>query len=304
MAGSSADQTISSRSDRWYELLNGLGYDPRHAQSLAQRTRVQSIDAQIGRILAEVYDRDRGVCPVEIEVIPFRDEEWAAVLDALAGEALYAAQLLAGDMPAAIESVFADANLSLLPSATAVSDDNEIITRCGVCSRQNQPCKHVAVVLYLYGQMIAENPWLLFRLRGRDRQQILAGLRRRRNDNMAKRFDMPGAADLNATGHADGATAQLSGAVADAPSDIELGKPIEQLVAHDTFWGRSQDLRALHYHINPPPIRLTLLRRLGPPPFSQESIETYQRLADIYQKVSQRATDLAFAPEPDGDDTQ
>ena len=320
MALASAEK--STWSGRWYELLSGLGYDMGRGQALARWARVQYVDVQVGRILAEIHDRDRGVCTVEIEIAPFSDGEWTAVLDALAGEALYAAQLLAGGvhsaMPAAIESVFTDANLSLLPSATAA---DEIITRCGVCDPldrsarrselprqsaggQGKPCKHAVAVLYMQGEMIDEDPWLLFRLRGRERQQVLTGLRRRRNESNVRRFDSPAEEALPAAGEQDMAAPQQPGmagpfdsALVKAASGGEENLGLAEQI--DTFWGRSQDLRAMQYYINPPLIRLALLRRLGPPPFPQDSLEAYQRLAEIYQEVSEKALELAFRPEPD-----
>jgi uncharacterized Zn finger protein len=37
-------------------------------------------------------------------------------------------------------------------------------------------CKHVAATCYLLGEQFDEDPFLLFRLRGRDREALLAGL--------------------------------------------------------------------------------------------------------------------------------
>lgn len=299
----------SSWSDRWYRFLGGLGYDLRRARSLARRMRVQSVDVQPGRILARVEEPGRGLCTIEIELVPLRAEEWGAVLDALAGEALHAARLLAGGtqwetVRSVLDTVFASADVALLPPAPA---PDEIIARCDLCQSRERSCRHTLVVLYLLGQMIADDPWLLLRLRGQDRQQILTALRRRRSGGAPRRYDTGGgtAASLSApalpgadTVSATGKTTPLQG------DDLPLAAQI------DIFWGRRpllgpeslpQELRALHYNFNPPPIRLALLRRLGPPPFSQESMEIYDRLARIYLEVSTKALELAFTPDPDRD---
>ena len=257
----------------------------------ARRGRVQAVEVQIGRVVAEVQDRDRGACPVSVEVTPFPDGKWNAVLDALAGEAIYAAQLLAGDMPAAIESVFADAGVHLLPQNDGQTGAG-IATDCAVCERWEQPCKHISAVLYVIGQMLAEDPWLLFRLRGRDRQQVLQGLRQRRQDTPGG----PGAAALPPTG-----PEEQPGPRAVLGSLQGQGDQMPLTAQMDTFWGRAKALRDLHYHINPPSIRLALLRRLGRPPFPEQSLETYDELSAVYQRVTEEALDLAFAPEPDED---
>lgn len=290
MTVSSMDQTKRdiSWASRWYELLNAWGYDLDRGQSFIRRDLVQSVDVQSGRILAQMNDPKRGMCALEIEIVPFRDQEWTAVLDALAGEAIYAAQLLAGDMPAAIESVFASAHVSLLPLA---ADDLNI--RCRVCEHWEQPCKHAVAVLYLHGQMIANDPWLLFQLRGRNRQQVLESLRQRRRDTLN-----PSGQEIPQEMRKREQSATVALGTLQGPAD---GTHLPLAAQIDTFWGNSAPLRALHHHINPPSIRLALLRRLGPPPFSQESMETYNTLAQIYQQVSAKALDLAFAPQSDED---
>ena len=303
---SAADRSWSGR---WYSFLDGLGYDLRRGRSLARRMRVQSVDVQFGRIVAEVEDRERVVCTVEIEIVLLRDEEWSSVLDALAGEALHAAQLLAGGtqwetVRSVLDTVFAGASVSLLPAAGAA---DVIIARCDFCESQGRPCRHALVALYLFGQMITDDPWLLMRLRGQDRQQLLAGLRRRRSDGVPGRADPKGgtSAALSAPTIPGGQPMRATGSTTGSQ-----GEELPLAAQIDTFWGRRplwgqegtpQDLRALHYNFSPPLIRLALLRRLGPPPFPQDSLDIYERLASIYLHVSEKALELAFTPEPDGD---
>jgi uncharacterized Zn finger protein len=183
-------------------------------------------------------------------------------------------------MPTNIDDLFQQAGVNLLPGGRY---DMEI--RCNQCQVGGQPCKHAAAVLYLLGQMLDDDPWLLFRLRGRDRQQVLQALRQRRSE-------------------ADDAGATMPAQPTVAPPTIgSLGRPSETSVPLaaqiETFWGSSKRLAQLHHHIAPPAIKLALLRRLGHPPFPVGSIEAYDRLAQIYHKVTEEALDLAYAPEPE-----
>jgi len=301
----------SSWTERWYSFLGGMGYDLRRGRSLARRMSVRSVDIQAGRVLAELEEVDRGVSRVEIEIIPLQVEAWAAVLDALAGEALHAAQLLAGGtewetVRSVLDTVFERADIELLPSMPAPED---ILTVCSGCGGEERSCRHALVALHLFGQMITDDPWLLLRLRGQDRQQILAGLRRRRSDGDSGRTNagpaMAGAPQGSAMAgvesmHASGKTATA-----------QEGEP-SLAVQIESFWGQrrmagpegtQQDLGTLHYNITPPPIRLALLRRLGPPPFPQDGMEVYERLARTYLEVSEKALELAYTPEPDGEST-
>ena len=297
-----------SWSSRWFEYLKGQGFDLKRGQALARRTQVDSVDVQFGRIKAEVVESHRGSCQVEIEVLPLRDDEWSAVLDALAEEALYAAQLLAGGnewetVLSVLDTVFSDAEVALLSTSSA---PGEVVASCAECLRQSTPCKHALVVLYRFGQMISEDPWLLLLLRGRDRHQVLTGLRLRRSNSVEGESHIeseePGRVSEASLAGYDGLRA-LEDSATREEGDLDLAAQI------DAFWGGRQlgpggtrhDLRALHYNIAPPLIRMALLRRLGPPPFQQDSPEIYDRLSRIYLEVSGKALELAFAPEPESD---
>ncbi len=297
-----------SWSSRWYEYLKGQGFDLKRGQSLARRMQVKSVDVQFGRIKAEVLESHRGVCQVDIDVLPLRDEEWSAVLDTLAEEALYAAQLLAGGdewetFLSVVDTVFTDAEVALLSKSSA---SGEVVANCADCQSQGTPCRHALVVLYQFGRMIADDPWMLLLLRGRDRHQVLTGLRLRRSNGVSEEFrgeeEEPGL-------ESDTSLAGYDGLQALEDSGIQSGEDLDLAAQIDAFWGGRQlgpggtrhELRALHYNIAPPLIRSALLRRLGPPPFQQDSPEIYDRLSRIYVEVSAKALELAFAPEPEGD---
>lgn len=301
-----ASGSESSWAGRWYEYLQGQGFDLNRGRTLSRRMQVKSIEMQFGRIQAEVVETQLGRCQVEIEVLPLRDDEWSAVLDALAGEAIYAAQLLAGGNEwetflSVVDTVFTDANVSLLSSSLEV---DEVETRCTLCEGQQTPCKHALVVLYRFGQMISEDPWQLLLLRGRDRQQVLTGLRLRRSDGVEEES---GGDDSSSDLMPESSIASFEAMSALEDSAAQQGEGLALAAQIDTFWGgrqlgpggTRQDLRALHYNIAPPLIRLALLRRLGPPPFQKDSPNIYDQLARIYFEVSAKALELAFAPEPE-----
>ena len=52
-------------------------------------------------------------------------------------------------------------------------------TRCS-CPDWANPCKHIAAVHYLLGERFDEDPFLMFLLRGRSQDEIVAALRARR----------------------------------------------------------------------------------------------------------------------------
>ena len=70
-------------------------------------------------------------------------------------------------MPEDIEDVFDDAGLSLFPSRRA-----DLETGCS-CPDWSNPCKHVASVYLLLGEEFDRDPFLVFRLRGLDRERLV-----------------------------------------------------------------------------------------------------------------------------------
>ncbi len=58
----------------------------------------------------------------------------------LSGQALFAAKLLAGEMPQDIEEAFKDTGLSLFPKKLT-----DLLTDCS-CPDRSSPCKHIAFV--------------------------------------------------------------------------------------------------------------------------------------------------------------
>jgi uncharacterized Zn finger protein len=63
---------------------------------------------------------------------------------------------------------------SLLPAA-----QRDLATDCS-CPDWSNPCKHIAAVHYLLGERFDEDPFLMFELRGRSKEALLAVLRERR----------------------------------------------------------------------------------------------------------------------------
>lgn len=110
-----------------------------------------------------------------IAVRSFGASEWARVEQDLVAEARYAADLLAGRMPAGIGSVFAAAGLSLVPLSL-----DEVAMDC-TCERWPMPCVHLAATCYALARSFEEDPFGIFAWRGRPRDELLLHLRELRS---------------------------------------------------------------------------------------------------------------------------
>src|SRR2546423_7199486 len=75
-------------------------------------------------------------------------------------------------MPQEIEQSFAAVGLSLFPEKL-----RDLETSCS-CPDWSNPCKHIAAVYYLLGEEFDRDPFLIFKLRGMSREDLLESLGR------------------------------------------------------------------------------------------------------------------------------
>jgi uncharacterized Zn finger protein len=108
---------------------------------------------------------------VTIGLAAFPEIVWARAEIALSEQALPSAKLLAGEVPPELEDLFADAGAPLFPGSI-----NELDQRC-TCPDWEVPCKHLAATFYLLAEAFDQDPFLILRWRGRNRDTLLSRLR-------------------------------------------------------------------------------------------------------------------------------
>ena len=210
-------------------------------------------------------------------VEPFDDGVWDRVIGALARQAIYVAKMLAGDLPAEVVQLCQAADAPLFPD-----HPDEIRMQCS-CPDWAVPCKHVAAVHYSLAAELDRDPFLLFRLRGKTRDELTSALRARR-------------ASLSMLGVAPQPTEEAIAEEQDAPS--EGGLPV------DRFWDLGHELDDLHFEIRPPDVPGAVLRLLGPPPAWGVQEELQSQLYDLYRIASASVRDAALADVEAPDDGQ
>ena len=132
-----------------------------------------------GEARARVQGRKTEPYEVRIRVRRFTDDEWDRVLAAISARLGHAAALLDGELPPEIADDATSAGLDLLPGG------GELGPRCS-CPDDADPCKHSAAACYLLTDALDTDPFALFLLRGRTRDQVLAGVRARRRGATAE----------------------------------------------------------------------------------------------------------------------
>ena len=159
-------------SGRFIDVLEGLGVGGRlqRGRNYARRGQVISLDIDAGTVVASVQGSRAMPYRVRIGITAFGKAEWAAVMDALAGNAWYVASMLAGEMPTDIEEVFTAVGLSLFPRSA-----DELSLDCS-CPDREVPCKHLAAVFYLLAEQFDDDPFRILAWRGREREDLLGGM--------------------------------------------------------------------------------------------------------------------------------
>jgi len=252
---------------RWITALERLvdAGRLRRGRSYARSGQVLSIEEASHGLKARVQGSRSRPYKVTIQLQPLTDEEWERIIDQMAEQAIFAAQLLAGEMPQDIEVTFEAAGVSLFPDRA-----DELVTDCS-CPDWANPCKHVAATHYLLGEQFDEDPFMIFRLRGRTQEQVLQALRARR------------------TGEFELEEAEAE----DAPPEAIV--PLEEVVT--CFWQSGERLETFATAIKPPAVRLPLLKRLGTPIFLPDQ-NLLDLLGPAYEAITQAA--LAVALEGNG----
>ncbi len=250
----------------WIAALERLGRIwsnrlPR-GRSYARAGRVVDLEVGPGLVTAGVVGTRRRPYRVEIALEAYSEEVWARVVDILAGDALTVIRLLNRELPDEVGERLRSAGADLFPRR------GELETSCS-CPDVANPCKHVAAVHYLLAAALDNDPFLILRLRGLDRDGLVAAL--------------AGAADA---GDGDGQ--------AGSPEPARPGDDLEPAGAFDPAAFSGRDLRppVLDLEPRPPRTELVGIRRLGPPPRGLERLP--ELLAPAIRAGSKRALELAW----------
>jgi uncharacterized Zn finger protein len=255
---------------QWNDLLNSYRFKKRleRARKYAKEGNVLSIEFKGPEVLAKVQGTAPEPYELSLSIDPFSEEDWNYIVETMAQEAIYSAQLLAGEMPHNIEKVFTANGLSLFPFTLS-----DIRSRCSCPDPQN-PCKHIGAVYYQLGDRFSEDPFVLFQLRGRSKEQILDNLRRLRSKDSQGQ-------EPNTTISPTPLQAQESTPVIPNPS---TGLDIKK------FWQYIEPLDSSLVVIAPPPDNRTVLDVLGTIPLASTDAQAVRQYLDsVYPTVAQQA---------------
>jgi len=241
---------------RWIAVLESFNIGARlgRGRSYARRGQVLSIEIDKGKVSAKVQGSRPKPYHIKLEVKTLSASDWQKLAKVLSRQAIFSAKLLMGEMPLDIEKAFKEAGLSLFPEKL-----KDLKTDCS-CPDWSNPCKHIAAVYYLLAEEFDRDPFLIFKLRGLNREDLITMLSRpdkKPTQRKAKAKQEPLRKDE------EGLTSDIS--------KFWNGEPIS-----DDIFGE----------VRIPPIPAALPKRLGSFPFWRGEEKFLDVMESIYERAS------------------
>ena len=241
---------------RWIQTLESFNIGERlnRGRAYARKGQVISLNIGKGAVTAKVQGSRSTPYKISITLATLTETQWKQVVDQLIDEPIFAARLLGNEMPDDIEKVFESAGLSLFPKR-----HKDLQTECS-CPDWSNPCKHIAAVYYLLAETFDQDPFLLFKLRGMDREEFLDRLRK--------------------SGAGQGVSVE------------PVFEPVPLPLDPDTFWGIPNETNAPVTAFSAPGIHASIPKRLNNLPFWRSGTPFQEAMDSLYRKTSRGALDI------------
>jgi len=266
---------------RWIEALESVlhGNSARLARgrTYARAGRTHDLVIKGGKVTAKVTGSRPTPYTITIELNELGEPVWKKAILGMATKAQFSAELLAGQMPKEIDEVFREAGASLFPNQRS-----DLKTHCS-CPDWGDPCKHVAATHYVLGEALDRDPFLLFELRGKTKEQVLDALRAARG----------GVSEATSkTGRKAKAARPIEN---DEVPTVNLGKL--NAAAYDK---PREALPTLHFGFDQLVMHDAVLRQLGAPAAWEGDASPAEVLAPLVRAAAETARRIAMAEPNDG----
>lgn len=269
---------------RWSSSLDVIQVGRRlgHGRTYARQGRVIELTFEKGSATAMVQGSRDAPYLVRMHFSMLSTADWKRVLRALGEDTDLGGGLFRGEFPQGVEGAFTSLDLSLFPSG-----QGDLKAACS-CPDQANPCKHVAAVFYALGEEVDRDPFLLFRLRGLDRTELMDALARTPAARAA--LVAPPSADAITRAEADMPRRQDRGRMGALP-EVEHRQPAEEPLPAkpQLFWAGLSGERdgEAREEVRLPMVSGALARRLGGFPFWRGENSCSVVMDQIYHASSQ-----------------
>lgn len=251
------------------DLLCGLSGDLDFDAGLEdlKYRRIMDLMISTGR-LSSRFRHQPGVSTQLDLVFPvFSDAQWLAIIKLCSGNSLFLATLLAGDLSEEFTSALAEMSVHLLPQThlelTLTSTGDEQQTR-----------RHLAALYWNLADILQHQPFSLFSLRGRGRQEVLSELKMIRSAEASNRHG------TGSHSHEHSAENQV------------VERQTHNI--HQRYWRLNPAALKLSYRLKADELPAALLRRLQTPPVGILEEQAESLLDELYDYITRRAQGYAI----------
>lgn len=266
----SASPTRSWCSERMRQVFAPL-LEPEieaRARELVRGRKVLDFMVQPGVVSARVQQDSLRPQRIGIHFQPIDDNYWERIFDSLSDKSYFLARMLAGDFPDELETVAIECGTSLFPESirsVGLSVDGQDL---------KAPSPLVAAVTLRLLEVLDQEPFSLFTILGRGREETIAEVRRLRAKNE------PGKV----------AFLPPSSFSADSSSPIETA-PAHPLRYQSSrgFWSMDPAIKQLQYTIKADELPASILRWLDPIPLNGLEEHVDHLLEEAYARVARLA---------------
>ena len=261
-----ASEPESSVARRLLLLASSMAAAEDFAEGMDYARRGQIVSVEIGGVLASASVQGRADRPyaTSLQFSPIPPEVWESASKRMAGEAIYTAGLLAGEISDRVDGLFAGVGRPLVPTA----EDVKVSCTCGHSAGW---CKHACTLMAMVADRVQERAFLLCELRGSTGEALLNQIREQGDAEEPSAIPTP----------------VYEAHVPEAPS--ARGLPLAECL--DRFWQAGPGLDAIPTPIEPPAASHPLLRRLGPSPFKEWRFPLLGLLATCYDVIGESNLD-------------
>jgi len=214
-----------------------------------------------GKVQVKLQEETGKMHRVEFELGQFSEEEWERVCKELAAQSIFLANFLAGRVPEEIETVLSAQGLSLPPLSR-----EEIRISCDghALNKKTEPFAFLALDRLL--SRLDDDPFSIFVLRGKGREELLVEVHRQRT-----LLERP------------------RGRIWTAVEEPELENNGYAGIDLERFWKSGAAMERLSYSIRADELPASLLKRLDPLPLGGVEDTLEPLLEDAYAQIARRA---------------
>lgn len=144
----------------------------------------------------------------------------------------------------------------------------DIKTHCS-CPDSANPCKHIAALYYILAEEFDRDPFIIFGLRGRTKDDITAALRKQRT---------------------------VDDESPPEPETLPAGETAEEeeaALSMNDFWDAGES-ESFSVSISPPDVSAAVIKRLGTPQFWDSKEDFVEKMGGYYEEISRRAIETAY----------